>query len=266
MNRRDRLAGLLQAAREAHVSVEIAPIARRPGELPAHPLAVGLELLDRRPRHRDQRHVSGLQVRDHAVKSVRDRGVHRAAGLVARAEHEVVDQKLRAAVEQLRQRLLAVSGLERVLLLDPHPGKLLGAGGRASSPIRVCSFSRSSSTARAACHSCRVAVLWAVVCVFMRALTPLTPRSAGPRPSPRSGAPAPSPRPPANRRPAIATSGRERRPPRPAPSRPAMARATSLRAAPWGYREHAPCRYRSDRAERRKHSHPGRPAGHATTG
>ena len=48
----------------------------------------------------------------------------RAAGLVARAEHEVVDEQLAAAVEQLRQRARAVVGREPVLLLDPDPGQL----------------------------------------------------------------------------------------------------------------------------------------------
>src|SRR5205085_12675505 len=35
------------------------------------------------------------------------------------------------------------------------------------SPIRVCSFSRSSSAAHAACHSSRVPIVWVVVVVFM---------------------------------------------------------------------------------------------------
>jgi hypothetical protein len=44
--------------------------------------------------------------------------------LVARAEHEVVDHEMRAAVEQLRQRACAVVGVELVLLLDSGPGQL----------------------------------------------------------------------------------------------------------------------------------------------
>src|SRR5262249_32725535 len=48
---------------------------------------------------------------------------HRVGGFVARAEHEVVDEKLRAAAEQLRQCLWAVAGLEDVLLVDPNPRK-----------------------------------------------------------------------------------------------------------------------------------------------
>src|SRR5262249_35024894 len=48
----------------------------------------------------------------------------RAPALVVRPEHEVVDEQLRAAVEQLGQRSRALLGLEAVLLLDRHPGEL----------------------------------------------------------------------------------------------------------------------------------------------
>jgi hypothetical protein len=44
------------------------------------------------------------------------------AGLVLRVEHEVVDEELAAAVEQLGQRLLAVGAVEHVFLLDALPG------------------------------------------------------------------------------------------------------------------------------------------------
>jgi hypothetical protein len=42
-----------------------------------------------------------------------------------RAEHEVVDQQLRAPVEELGQRLRPVLGLEAVVLLDRDPRQLL---------------------------------------------------------------------------------------------------------------------------------------------
>ena len=58
------------------------------------------------------------------VDGVRDRRVDRAAGLVARAEHEVVDEQLTAAIEQLRERARAVVGVEAVLLLDADPRQL----------------------------------------------------------------------------------------------------------------------------------------------
>ena len=65
-----------------------------------------------------------VQVRDEAVDAVRDRGVDRAASLVARAEHEVVDEQLTAAVKELRERPRAVVGVEAVLLLDADPRQL----------------------------------------------------------------------------------------------------------------------------------------------
>src|SRR2546423_484399 len=55
---------------------------------------------------------------------VGDRGADGAAGLVRRAEHEVVDEQLRATVEELGERLRPRLGFEAVVLLDRHPGKL----------------------------------------------------------------------------------------------------------------------------------------------
>src|SRR6266498_5974754 len=55
---------------------------------------------------------------------VGDRGADGAARLVRRAEHEVVDEQLRATVEELGERLRPRLGLEAVVLLDRHPGEL----------------------------------------------------------------------------------------------------------------------------------------------
>jgi hypothetical protein len=63
-----------------------------------------------------------VQVRDDPVDGVGDRRVDRATGLVAGAEHEVVDEQLGPPVEQLRERLLTVVRLEAVVLLHPDPG------------------------------------------------------------------------------------------------------------------------------------------------
>src|SRR6266536_5475789 len=65
-----------------------------------------------------------MQVREQAVDAVGHRRTGRAAGLVAGAEHEVVDEQLRAPVEELAKWLLAVVRVEAVLLLHPHPGQL----------------------------------------------------------------------------------------------------------------------------------------------
>jgi hypothetical protein len=76
-----------------------------------------------------------VEVGDGAVEVV---GHERAAGAsrvalvdpVPEAEHEVVDEQLRAPVEELRQGLLPVVRLEGVLLLDWHPGQLLALSGK----------------------------------------------------------------------------------------------------------------------------------------
>ena len=60
-----------------------------------------------------------------AVEPVGDRRAGGAAGLVIRPEHEVIDQELRAAPEEIRQAGAPLLGLEFVALLDPDPGQLL---------------------------------------------------------------------------------------------------------------------------------------------
>jgi hypothetical protein len=68
-------------------------------------------------------------MRYETVESVDHRRVHRAARLVARPEHEVVDQQLGATVEELRQGALPFVRVEAVLLLDRQPGKLTSLAG-----------------------------------------------------------------------------------------------------------------------------------------
>src|ERR671936_2487277 len=65
-----------------------------------------------------------MQVREQAVDAVGHRRAGRATGLVARAEHEVVDEQLGSCIEELDQRLLAVVRVEAILLLHPPPGEL----------------------------------------------------------------------------------------------------------------------------------------------
>ena len=127
---------LLLGVQEAEVAVEVAAAARDPVDAPAHPLPVGEELLERRAGGEQQRGVPGLQVGDLGIERVRDRGADRAACLVGRPEHEVVDEQLGAAVEEIGERLRAVLGLEPVVLLDrdprqlaPLPGQLVAAAG-----------------------------------------------------------------------------------------------------------------------------------------
>jgi hypothetical protein len=63
-------------------------------------------------------HASGVEL----IPQVRASGA--GADLVIGPEHDVVGEQLRAPVEQLAERLLAVLGVELVLLLYRHPGKL----------------------------------------------------------------------------------------------------------------------------------------------
>ena len=130
-----------------------------PREAPAHPALVGLELLERRARDAEHRHVAGVEVRSTPSNVSAHRRAGRAARLVARPEHEVVDEQLRAPVEELRQRLRPVVGLEPVLLVDPDPrqlaalpGELVAASGCA--PSRVAAAPRGPPAIPRGCRSC----------------------------------------------------------------------------------------------------------------
>ena len=88
------LALLLPGESDAEVEVEVASERGRPGERPPHPPLVGLQLRERRPRHRRQRDVVVGQVDDDTVEPVRDRRAGRTPRRVVGPEHEVVDEEL----------------------------------------------------------------------------------------------------------------------------------------------------------------------------
>src|SRR5262249_45091181 len=69
------------------------------------------------------------QVGQDAVHAVGDRRARRTTRRVGRAEHEVIDEELRAAIEQLGEDLLARLGLETILLLELDPGQLAARPG-----------------------------------------------------------------------------------------------------------------------------------------
>ena len=55
-------------------------------------------------------------------------GDHRAGwlgGLEAGPEHEVVDKELRAPLEEVRQRGVALAGPESIILVGPNPRQFL---------------------------------------------------------------------------------------------------------------------------------------------
>src|SRR5262249_49619181 len=105
-----------------------------PRETPSHPCPIGLELLERCDRLADEGDVVAVQVGDDAVEMVGDERAAGATGVLlvdaeAEAEHEVVDEKLRAAAEEVGERLRPRNRLELVLLLDRHPGQFPAPAG-----------------------------------------------------------------------------------------------------------------------------------------
>ena len=118
------LALLRLGERNIEVGVEVAD-GRRPWKSPAHPPLVGLQLRKRRPRDRAERHVMLGQVNRKPVEAVGDHRARGAARRVVGPEHEVIDEQLRAPLEQVGQRGAAFVGLEAVGLVHAHPRQLL---------------------------------------------------------------------------------------------------------------------------------------------
>jgi hypothetical protein len=89
-----------------------------------------------------QGHVTPVEVRDDAVEVIGDKRASDASLPLLRkpgpvAEHEVVDEQLRATVEELRQGLRALPHVEDVLLLDRNPGQLLAHPGDLVASVSV---------------------------------------------------------------------------------------------------------------------------------
>src|SRR4029077_17933806 len=81
-------------------------------------------------------------MRKNAVDGISARRAGRATGLIAGAEHEVIDEELRPAAEQLGQGLDTVVGLEVVILLDPDPRQLAPFARQGVAHPRVLLFAR----------------------------------------------------------------------------------------------------------------------------
>src|SRR2546421_8503507 len=116
---------LLLGVRCLEVEVEVAVERRRPGEAPAHPPLVRLQLRERSPRHGAECDVVIREVDDGAVEAVSDRRAGRTPSGVVGSEHEVIDEELRASSEEVSEGRRAFVGLEVVLLVDSNPGQLL---------------------------------------------------------------------------------------------------------------------------------------------
>src|SRR5437868_10082665 len=120
---------LVGRERHAEVVVEAGAAGRYPLEGPAEPPRISLQLGQRRARDRDHRDVAVGEVLDDAVEVVGPERARLAAGLPVGAEHEVVDDELAAAVEQVGEARLAARAGELVVLGDLDPGQVAARGG-----------------------------------------------------------------------------------------------------------------------------------------
>src|SRR6516165_2036093 len=76
-------------------------------------------------------------MRKHAIKAVADHRAARASFIPFRAEHEMIDDELAAAVKQIRKGFPAVGRVKDVVLLDLDPGQLAAFGGYGVAHMRV---------------------------------------------------------------------------------------------------------------------------------
>ena len=113
---------LLVGQRHGEIPVEVAVERGGPGEDPAHALPEGLQLGQRGAGDGPEHHVMVGEMDGKTVEAVSDRRAGRAAGRVVGAEHEMVDEQLRAALEQMREGGAAFLGVEAILLVDLYPG------------------------------------------------------------------------------------------------------------------------------------------------
>ena len=114
----------------AEVIFEVAPQRRNPRKSPAHLLLVVLELAQRSDQLTNERNVAAVQMGDNTVEMIGDQGASGASlALVGEpesiAEHEMIDEELRAPSEEVRQRGAALISLETILLVDANPRQLL---------------------------------------------------------------------------------------------------------------------------------------------
>src|ERR1700688_775313 len=97
----DCMAGsnLLGGEGDVEVIVEVAVVGRNPGDAPAHPLADGLNFLDRGARHRHVRDVMIFEMLEQTFDMI---DLERASDALVRcpgSHHEMFDEELAAAVE-----------------------------------------------------------------------------------------------------------------------------------------------------------------------
>ena len=93
-----------------------------------------------------------IEMHDAALEIVGPERAALAAGLPVRTEHEVIDDELALAAEQVREGRLAVLAVEHVSRLDLFPRQLAPLGAQRIARVGE-SFSFSRSRSRAAVQS-----------------------------------------------------------------------------------------------------------------
>src|SRR5262245_27104605 len=113
---------LLVGGGEPEILIERAPSGGDPPPLPAHALAILLDVLERRSRHHGKRYAARANMNRRELSDVVERhGAARTTGrgpaIDARSKHEVIEEELRALFEQIEQRDIAAAIVEAVALL-----------------------------------------------------------------------------------------------------------------------------------------------------
>src|SRR5215467_15437295 len=104
------------------VIVEITSVGRNPIKLPSQALLEGFDFGQGRSGNRRKGNVALRKMHQCSVRMIH---VERAAGagfFPLRAEHEVINDELAFAVEEIGESSLAAGGIENVVLFDLDPG------------------------------------------------------------------------------------------------------------------------------------------------
>ena len=110
--------------RDTIIEIEIAAVRRHPREAPSHALLECLDLRRSGARNHRERRIPLRHVDPRSVEMVGEERAARTSFFPSRTQHEVIDDQLAAAVEQVGQRYFAVRAVEDVLLLYPLPRHL----------------------------------------------------------------------------------------------------------------------------------------------
>src|SRR5260221_54254 len=101
--------------------VEVIAVRRHPFEFPAHAFLVGLDLGKRRARDDDQRYIALCEMSHRAIEMISKQRAARAALHPAGTKHEVIDDELAFAAEEVGQRFLPLRPCECIVLFDLDP-------------------------------------------------------------------------------------------------------------------------------------------------